>query len=49
MGNDNLAVQGICGIFPLGGTKEQGELVHPGKASGKNGLGGMLDIRAEPV
>ncbi len=27
----------------------QGELVHPGKASGKNGLGGMLDIRAEPV
>ena len=25
----------------------QGELVHPGKASGKNGLGGMLDIRAE--
>ncbi len=26
----------------------QGELVHPGKASGKNGLGGMLNIRAEP-
>ena len=34
---------------PQGEPARQGELVHPGKASGKNGLGGMLDIRAEPV